>query len=155
MPIAKVKRKKCRNCKQLFSPDPRNANRQWYCSEPECRKASKASSQQKWLQKPENRDYFRGPDNVQRVQQWRKANPGYWRKTKNKPEALQDPLIQQPVENNDNSCDFISGALQDSLIMQPAVLIGLIAHLTYDGKTPLDFTMSPLLSTFLLTKMAN
>ena len=128
--MGKVKRKKCRNCKRLFRPDPRNAKRQRYCSKPECRKASKSASQKNWLQKPENRDYFRGPEHVQRVQQWRKANPGYWRRAKIKPPALQDPLIGQPADNNDNKGHFVTTALQDLLIGQPAVLIGLIAHLT-------------------------
>jgi hypothetical protein len=30
--------------------------------------------------KPENRFYFRGPENVERVQRWRECHPGYWRK---------------------------------------------------------------------------
>ena len=60
-----IKKKKCKNCKTLFIPDTRNANRQKYCSE------------------PENREYFRGPENVIRVQQWRKNNPGFWKKSKN------------------------------------------------------------------------
>ena len=127
----RIKRRKCKHCKRLFLPDPRNANRQKYCSKPECRKASKASSQKRWLQKPENQDYFRGLDNVERVQLWRKAHPGYWRrKQKNTPHALQDPLNQQLTENIDNRDDFMSHALQDSLTLQPAVLIGLIAQLT-------------------------
>lgn len=127
----RIKRRKCKHCRVLFLPDPRNANRQKYCSKPECRKASKASSQKRWLQKPENQDYFRGPDNVQRVQRWRKANPGYWRrKQKNKSNTLQDPLNQQLTGNNDNTGGFASSVLQDSLIFQPAVLIGLIAQLT-------------------------
>ena len=46
---------------------------------PECRKASKTASQKRWLQKPENQDYFCGPENVKRVQLWREDNPGYWR----------------------------------------------------------------------------
>ncbi len=66
--MAENKRKKCCNCKELFIPDPRNAKRQKYCHKPECRKASKAASQKRWLQKPENRDYFSGPENVKRVQ---------------------------------------------------------------------------------------
>ena len=127
----KIKRRKCKHCKRLFLPDPRNANRQKYCSKPECRKASKASSQKRWFQKPENQDYFRGPDNVERVRCWRKAHPGYWRrKQNNTPHTLQDPLNQQLTENNDNRDDFVSHALQDSLILQPAVFIGLIAQLT-------------------------
>jgi len=115
----------------LFLPDPRNATRQRYCSKPECRKASKASSQKRWLQKPENQNYFRGPDNVERVQHWRKTHPGYWwQKPKNKPTTLQDALSRQLAENNDNRDDFASHVLQDSLILQPAVFIGLIAQLT-------------------------
>ena len=62
--MAKIKSKKCRDCGKLFKPDPRNVKNQWYCHRQECRKASKAASQKRWLQKPENRNYFRGPDNV-------------------------------------------------------------------------------------------
>ncbi len=122
-----LKKKKCKNCSKLFPPDPRNAKRQNYCWEPACRKASKKESQRRWLNKPENREYFCGPDNVQRVQQWREDNPEYWKKTKN---ALQDPLIAQTPDNINDTVDFTNSALQDSLISQPAVLIGLIAHLT-------------------------
>lgn len=122
-----IKKKKCKHCKKLFSPDPRNAKRQKYCDKPECRKASKKDSQQRWRSKPENREHFRGPDNVARVQQWRKDNPGYWKKTKT---ALRDPLIEQPAVNIDDTVESANSALQDSLIAQPAVLIGLIAHLT-------------------------
>jgi len=126
-----VKRKKCQHCQQLFIPDPRNAKRQQYCRKPACRKASKAASQKKWLHKPANRNYFQGPTNVHRVQQWRKANPGYSRRkptlTKN---ALQDSLIQQSIDLNDNTDEFTSTALQDLLTLQPSVLIGLISQLT-------------------------
>ncbi len=122
-----IKKKKCKHCRQLFLPDPRNAKRQKYCSKPDCRKASKKDSQQRWLSKPENCDYFRGHENVSRVQQWRKDNPGYWKKTKN---ALQDSLIDQIAVNIDDTVKYANSALQDSLITQPAVLIGLIAHFT-------------------------
>jgi len=127
----RTKSRKCKHCGRLFLPDPRNAIRQRYCSKPECRKASKSSSQKRWLQKPENQDYFCGPDNVERVQCWRKAHPGYWRqRSKNKPTPLQDSSILQVTENNDNRDDLMTHALQDSLTLQPAVLIGLIAQLT-------------------------
>jgi len=127
----RFKRRKCKHCGRLFLPDSRNATRQRYCSKSECRKASKASSQKRWLQKPENQDYFRGPDNVERVQLWRKGHPGYWRpKPKYNPTALQDPSTRQLPENNDDRDDFTFHALQDSLILQPTVFIGLIAQLT-------------------------
>ncbi len=129
--MAEIKRKKCCNCKDLFIPDPRNVKRQKYCRKPECRKASKAASQRRWLAKPENQDYFCGSQNVKRVQLWRQANPGYWRgKRKNNQDALQDRLSPQPTENNTDNVEFANDALQDFLIAQPPVLLGLIANFT-------------------------
>jgi hypothetical protein len=123
------KRKRCCNCKRLFEPDHRNRNRQKYCNSPECRKASKAFSQKKWLLKPENKNYFRGPENIERVREWRKRNPGYWKRSSiNKGDALQDPLNGQGTDINKNTSDFTGIALQDFLTAQPTVLIGLISR---------------------------
>jgi hypothetical protein len=36
--------------------------------------------QRQWQQKPENQNYFRSPENSQRVKEWRKRNPSYRRK---------------------------------------------------------------------------
>ena len=71
---------KCLFCGTLFGADARNARHQKYCCAVACRKASKAASRRAWLAKPENQDYFRGPENVARVQAWRAAHPGYWRR---------------------------------------------------------------------------
>ena len=60
-------RRKCKCCLKLFRPDPRNRRHQHYCSALACRAASKAASQARWLAKPENQSYFRGPVNVARV----------------------------------------------------------------------------------------
>ena len=126
--MGKRKRKRCRNCKRLFEPDHRNRDRQKYCNTPECRKASKASSQKKWLQKPENRNYFKGPENTQRVKEWRKQHPGYWKQNSSKSEdALQETLNSQVTDIKENTNDFAGIALQDFLTVQPAVLIGLIS----------------------------
>jgi hypothetical protein len=100
---------------------------------PDCQHASKLHSQQHWLNKPENQDYFRGPDNVRRVQLWRQQNPGYsqrCRKRHHVPAALQDPLINQPVDINEEKNLVSAQALQEVFASQPIVLIGLIAHLT-------------------------
>ena len=125
-----IPRIKCPHCQRLFTPDGRNATRQRYCSKPACRKQSKADSQRRWLQKPENRDYFRGAEHVLRVQRWRAAHPGYWRRAKRSPVALQDALIAQVAVNNTNLHHAPKDALQDVLILQPAVMVGLIAQLT-------------------------
>jgi hypothetical protein len=124
-----VRKKRCRHCKDLFYPDPRNDGRQKFCSRPECRKASKAESQRRWLNKPENRNYFRNPENVARVQQWRREHPGYWRGSF-KENALQDSLSPDIKQNQIFTVKLAPGALQDVLLEQRAVLIGLIAQLT-------------------------
>ncbi len=109
-------KKRCRNCRKLFIPDHRNHDRQKYCERAECCQASKAASQRKWLNKPENKDYFRGKLNVQRVQRWRKQNPEYWKKKSPKRViALQDLLeLQTPVIIGLIS-NFIGSALQDDI----------------------------------------
>lgn len=119
---------KCVCCGDLFKPDVRNRGRQKYCSKPQCRGAGKAARQRRWLHKPENRDYFRGPEHVQRVRVWRAAHPGYWRSHRRREAvALQDALAPQVVEPVK---DFTARALQDALTLQGPVLIGLIAHLS-------------------------
>jgi len=125
--MARIRKRKCRHCKSYFSPDHRNTNRQRYCSRPECRKASKAASQRRWSRKPENRDYFRGPTNVNRTRDWRKRNPGYWRRTK---KPLQDHCRQNPVPEQEVADNLPVHALQGVLLKQHPVLIGLISNLT-------------------------
>ena len=124
-----IKKKRCRNCRLLFVPDWRNHKRQKYCGKPECRKASKIASQKKWLSKPENADHFKGPENVERVREWRKKNPDYSKRSK-RAVALQDPLTGQVTENTKDNGDFTTNALQDFLMTQPPVIVGLIANFT-------------------------
>src|SRR5260221_734754 len=92
---------KCLHCREFFLPCPNNRRTQRYCSKAECRKTSKAAAQAKWLNKAQNRSYFRGPENVERVRQWRGCHPGYWRKKgPARQDALQDlaPTELSPIE---------------------------------------------------------
>ena len=126
----RVRKCKCKHCRDFFSPNHRSVGRQKFCSKAQCRKASKANSQRRWSEKTENKNYFKGPYHVQRVQLWRKNHPGYWHKTQDKENALQDslsPYLQETQEVTENSH---GNALQDVLTSQPAVFIGLIAQLT-------------------------
>ena len=146
---------RCEHCNDYFQPNYRHIKRQKFCNKTECKKASKRKSQKKWLNKDENKDYFKGKDNVERVQKWRKKNPGYSKK-RNKPlkdstnqnnkesqrdkdislnvnlnvDALQDSLNQNIEINQKDKVVFSEDALQDLCFSQPAVLIGLIANLT-------------------------
>jgi hypothetical protein len=119
---------KCLCCGELFNCDARNRGRQEYCPKPECRAAGKAVRQQRWLAKPQNRNYFREADNAARVREWQRAHPGYWRNTKRyRGRTLQDALDAQVIEAHRESTNL---ALQDALRLQGPVLIGLIAHLS-------------------------
>ena len=129
----RIRKRKCLCCGDFFPPDHRNRRRQRYCSKPECRKASKTASQKRWLGKPKNRYYFRSPENVSRVQEWRKAHSEYSGK---KIEALQDhssgkaletPGVKPPLVHVE---PCLAPALQDFYTSQPTVLIGLISQLT-------------------------
>ena len=127
----RIRKRKCRKCHEFFRPDYRNVQKQKYCAKPECRKASKAASQNRWLAKKENKNYFRGPENVSRVQEWRKHNPEYsQRKSPGAENTLQDHLNKKIAEKQDVTKQLTQDALQDLLMTQHAVLVGLIAHLT-------------------------
>jgi hypothetical protein len=129
---------KCLHCKEVRWCDPRKRGRQRYCAEPECRRASKAASQRRWMRRPENRDYFRGKANCERVREWRLANPGYWRrKGSGGKTALQDLVKSQSVEGQRieskearNALQEQPHALQEMCLSQPALLVGLIAVMT-------------------------
>jgi hypothetical protein len=122
---------KCKHCQALFTPDCRNRRHQRYCGDADCRRASKAASQKRWVAKPENHDYFRGAENVARVQRWRAANPGYAkrgpRRLPKEVSPLQEVLDTQVVDKHKESPTL---ALQELSPTYPLVLLGLIAHLT-------------------------
>ena len=148
--MTKRRRRKCRNCGELFRPDVRNLRHQRYCAKPACRRASKTANQQRWLAKAANHDYFRGPENVERVRAWRAAHPGYWRQSgralqEHSPaqatevegkivplvsSALQEHSPAQATEIEGKTAPLVSSALQELSRAQPYVLMGLIAQLT-------------------------
>ena len=134
--MAQSGQRKCLCCGRLFYPDRRNRERQRYCADTECRRASKAASQSAWLAQTQNAGYFCDPVHVARVQAWRIANPGYGRGRPRRLDALQDHLVTQ-VPETIHECPVRTEiaaapdapALQDSLEAPSPVLVGLIAHL--------------------------
>jgi len=124
------RKQKCKNCREYFYPDHRVVKRQKFCSKATCRIASKRESQRRWLSQPNNRDYFRGSTNVQRVQRWRKAHPRYWRRSRAKGEnALQDQTPTQPTDFKGETKHMKENVLQDSILLQHADLIRLFSRL--------------------------
>ena len=129
----------CLCCEEAFQADRRNAYQQKYCSAPACRKASKAASQRSWIAKPENRNYHSGPEAVARVRDWQVTHPEYRdRQNAKRANALQDLCSVQVHDLKQESIILpnqgeiavapISPALQDFIVTQPYVFVGLIAH---------------------------
>ncbi|MDP1899483.1 MAG: hypothetical protein Q8K96_03390, partial [Rubrivivax sp.] len=134
--MAKAGQRKCMSCGDFFISDARNGDRQRYCCAADCRRASKAASQAAWLARPPNRDYFRGPVHVARVQAWRAAHPGYARGRARPSRALQDLLTPQVPDSIEECVDRArppkapaAVALQDLLNTESPLLAGLVAHL--------------------------
>ena len=97
--------------------------------------AGKRDRQQLWLSQPENRDYFRGTENVQRVQAWRAAHPGYWKDSPRKAiRTLQDACSAQPAETKEIAPVALPTAcpstLQDVCRAQAPLWVGLISKFT-------------------------
>ena len=125
-------RRKCRCCCKFFLPDARTTDRQHYCSKPACRQASKTASQRRWLSKAGNGDYFRGADQVRRVQAWRQSHPGYWKGQSRSSENTQTVGIQR-TEADQSSCNVprgLPGTLQDYCLAQDPAFVGLISMVT-------------------------
>lgn len=132
MKKSNLTRRKCQHCREFFHPDYRNAHHQHYCSSADCRRASKTASQRRWFHYSGNQDYFRGPHQVRRVQEWRKAHPGYWKRKKQKSGEGQT-VAAQTIKPGQSSCNAPSEplrTLQDYCLSQEPEFIGLISMFT-------------------------
>ena len=74
---AVIKRRKCcKCCQELFTPDPRTKGKQQYCSKPQCQTVRQRQNEKDWRR--------RNPDCVeyqyQQTRRWNKARPDYSQK---------------------------------------------------------------------------
>ncbi len=122
-------RRFCPYCKRWFVPNPRCRDRQKACSDPACKKARKADAQKRWLAKPENKDWWRGSENVQRVREWREKTPQYWKRSAAKMKGtLQDDCpAQAAMPEHDKATP--PGPLQDDWLPEDPLLVGIISNL--------------------------
>ena len=95
-----------------------------------CWRESKAASQRKWESRPENRNYYCGPEKVTKVRAWRAAHPGYWKRGRRQTSALPDVLITQVAAEHGKTKQDDRIALPDLWQAQTPLLVGLIAQLT-------------------------
>jgi hypothetical protein len=125
-------RRKCLSCRHVFSADYRNGHHQRYCSQPQCRKASKKASPRRWRRKPENRACDCGEARVLKVQAWRKRHPGYW-KRQSKPISAPQPTDSQSVNPEPRSPNATTpqiSPLRDLCLEKNPVFVGLLSMVT-------------------------
>ncbi len=124
--------RKCLHCRKWFLADPRNGYHQRYCADRPCRRASHQASQRKWRRKPENRDVIRGPHEVERVREWRRQHPGYW-KRHSAPVAATKSIDTQPLnppQRSRNATPSPRPPLQDLCLAENPAFVGLISLVT-------------------------
>ncbi len=132
----RTRQRRCKNCKELYKPDPRHLKKQKFCRKPACKAASKKYSQQKWLNKPKNRDYFSGQVNITRVQEWRRHNHEYWKRGNplKKPSLIEDALQEMKTgktfAGKGSSIDLIQIPLQDLISAKNLVFIDFNTNLS-------------------------
>jgi hypothetical protein len=121
--------RECLICSKDFIPSKFAATRQVVCNHASCRKEAKKIRQSNWTAK--NPDYFRGPEHVERVRQWRKTHPD-WRTSVRGPTELPAPESSPKAE----SCNTPTPAairLQDSALQrQEAIVLGVISIVAGD-----------------------
>jgi hypothetical protein len=123
--------RKCLHCRRECTPDYRKRRRQKYCTRPDCRKAAKQASQRAWLTKPENQDYFRGPENTRRVQKWRLEHSEHRKPNRRQRKgSLQDSLKIDAIERQSLAAFAQGDALQGFCFPQHALFVGLMSVLT-------------------------
>ena len=70
-----MSQKRCPYCGDEFQPKPHVAAIQVCCGKKRCKAKRKMDAQAHWLDKAENRDYFKGE--YRRTRLWLDAHPGY------------------------------------------------------------------------------
>lgn len=112
----------CCHCGQRFKVNPRVGRRHRYCTATACVRASRVAARRKWLIKNGGKSYFRGDAGKNRVREWRKRNPKYWRRKK---------IDRSRFRLSKRLASILRKvALQDSIDSFLALKIGIIARIS-------------------------
>ncbi len=98
--------KRCLFCGRFFNP--RRGGRQKVCLDPVCQKARKRAQERAWIERyrqEKGESYYQG--GYERVQEWRKRNPGYQRRWR----AGRRAMGQGEIHNAHPSADPIKSLL--------------------------------------------
>jgi hypothetical protein len=112
-------------------PDKRHFRDQKYCTKPACRHASKLASHRRWYHSEKAADHRDPQENKRRMREWRAEHPKYWRRRGKVPAgALQEMTASEHIDAQEVTPGLNGTALQDINFLQPALVVGLVAHLT-------------------------
>jgi len=120
------KTRKCACCGGVFVVEPRLGKRHRFCALPACRRAGHARARARWLKQNGGKAYHRGRASIERVQDWRRAHPRYWRRGRksNSANAMRS-LIAKAV-----AAAIGNDALQETIDMPLALVVGLVSRIT-------------------------
>lgn len=114
----------CTVCHNPFVPSKYSGSRQKVCPDAACRKIAKKQRQSDWQAR--NPEYFRGPENVERVREWRRNHPDWREKQRAAREARR--AKSSPRAKSCNTPEPGPARLQDlAPDAQTALLVGLVA----------------------------
>jgi hypothetical protein len=116
----------CAHCGQHFTVNPRLGRRHRFCSRPDCAAASRQVARKKWLKKNGGRRYFAGKENGDRVRNWRRRNPLYWKRARGPQRDRGSKMMLTPALAE--VMRYV--ALQDTIDTRFALEIGLIAEVS-------------------------
>lgn len=130
----RIKKRKCRHCKEFFRPSNTNHQKHQYCKKPECRKASSRASSAKYRSKEENQTIEKRKEESERVKKWQRKNPDYWKNRKKSKEKSKKISVLRDFARgkNDNSKfvlrDFVPDFIMSLLLEQEYVMNGFLAQ---------------------------
>jgi len=120
----------CSICHNKFIVNKFSSSRQLICLSKECRKIAKKQRQADWLAR--NPDYFKGPENVERVREWRLKKAKQIANLKIPLETkISSESKSSPKAKSCNKLNLENDVLQDlAFSTQGIILIGFMSFTT-------------------------
>ena len=135
---SKRRRKRCRFCRRLFSPDPRVGSRQVACSNPECQRQRKKANQDHWLDR--HPDSFK--ERYWNTTRWLGEHPGYLAEYRRQnPEKVARDNERRKIRRE--VATHTRADIQDSISAQPTVAKALAPYLAERPRADIQDSIWP------------
>jgi len=118
--------RRCAHCGRPFIVNPRLGKRHRFCAARECIQVRKKKAQERWLKKNGGKSYYISRGSRERVAEWRKKNPKYWRRSgRNKRLNNSNFVLSKNLK-----IALRRVALQDSIDTHLPLIIGIISRIS-------------------------